>query len=167
MATTTVDFLSDSSNRRWEIAGILPQGNVQFAGTPMYIVYAHGANSGLCWSSMLVDPALSQLRYVSIPNNVPELCDNCFRWCKNLRRVMFGSFSSLERIGDRCFEESGVEEVSIPDSVRELCDSCFSGCKSLRRVNFGCSSSLERIGVECFVASGVEEVSIPDGVREL
>ena len=136
MATTTVDFLSDSSNRRWEIAGILrPHDCVQLAGTPMYMVYAHGAKGDLCWSSMLVGPALRQLRYVSIPNNIRELCDDCFRECKSLRRVNFGSSSSLERIGDSCFEGSGVEEVSIPDSVRELCKGCFPTAKQVDEIN--------------------------------
>ena len=158
MATTTVEFPSDSSNRTLKIAGIFRRlGGVQeeeeeqqFAGTPSYIAYAHTANSGLCWSSTLVDRALQQLREVSIPNNVRELCDCCFYECESLRRVTFGSSSSLERIGVSCFVGSGVEEVSIPDGVRELCDHCFYECKRLRRVNFGSSSSLERIGVGAF-----------------
>ena len=173
MATTAMEFLGDSANRTLKIAGILPRhGRVpeeeaqQFTRTPMYLVYAHRANSGLCLSSTWAG-RLQELRDVSIPNNVCELCDGCFKGCKGLHRVMFGSSLSLERIGDSCFEESGVEEVSIPDGVRELCDGCFRGCKSLRRVNFGSSSSLERIGDTCFEGSGVEEVSNTDGVREL
>ena len=175
MATTTVEFLSDSSNRTLKIAGILPRhGRVQeeeeeaqeFTRTPVYIVCAHGANSGLCLSSTWVG-RLQQLEEVSIPNNVGELCDRCFYECKSLRRVTFGSFSSLERIGDSCFLGSRVEEVSIPDGVRELGNCCFYDCKSLRRVNFGSSSSLERISDSCFEFSRVEEVRIPDGVREL
>ena len=135
IATTTVEFLSDSSNRTLKIAGILPRhGHVQeeeeeeaqqFASTPVYIVYAHRANSGLCWKSTGVGRASQQLRDVSIPNNVRELCDHCFKGRKGLRRVNFGSSSSLGRIGVGCFESSGVEEVSIPDGVRELCDRCF------------------------------------------
>ena len=107
------------------------------------------------------------LSSVCIPDSVRELCDSCFESCKSLRRVNFGSSSSLERIGVSCFQWSGVEEVSIPDSVRELCDSCFKGCKSLRRVNFGPSSSLERIGSDCFYRySHVDlEVKIPASVR--
>ena len=176
MATTTVELLSDSSNRTLEIAGILPRhGGLQegeeeaqkFTRTPIYIVYAHGANRGLCWSSTWMGRAFQQLREVSIPNNVRELCDRCFIGCASLRRVNFGSCSSLERIGVECFEGSVVEDVSIPDGVRELCNRCFKKCKSLRRVNFGSSSSLERSGVSCFCWSGVEELSIPDGVREL
>ena len=58
----------------------------------------------------------------SNPDSVRELCNYCFRECKSLRRVMFGSSSSLEQIGAHCFDRSGVEEMNIPDNVRELCD---------------------------------------------
>ena len=75
--------------------------------------------------------AFQQLREVSIPNNVRELCDRCFIGCASLRRVNFVSSSPLERIGVECFQESGVEELSIPDGVRELCDRCFCGCTNL------------------------------------
>ena len=148
IATTAVEFLSDSSNRTLTIAGMLPRHDrvqeeeekaQQFARTPIYIVYAHRASSELCWSSTWVGWALQQLRDVSIPNNVRELCDSCFKGCRSLRRVNFGSSSSLERIGVSCFKHSGVEEVSIPDSVRELCDCCFLECWRLRRVTFGSS----------------------------
>ena len=93
------------------------------------------------------------LSSVCIPDGVRELCDCCFKGCKSLRRVNFGSSSSLERIGDSCFASSGVEEASIPDGVRELCEGCFEGCSSLRRVMFGSSSSLERIGFRAFPKS--------------
>ena len=42
---------------------------------------------------------------VSIPDGVRELCDDCFSGCGSLRRVNFGSSSSLERIGVECFGE--------------------------------------------------------------
>ena len=171
MATTLVELLSDSSNLKLEIAGILPlRGRVQeeeaqqFTWTPIYIFDAHRANSGLRWSSTLVGCALQQLRDVSIPNNVRELCCGCFCDCRRLRRVNFGSSSSLERIGLYCFRGSGVEEASIPDGVRELCEGCFKGCKSLRRVMFGSSSSLDRIGAMCFSGSGLFDLEIPSSV---
>ena len=163
MATTTVELLSDSSNQTLTIAGILPHHGCvqeeegeeaqQFARTPIYIVYAHRAKCELYWGSTWVGRAFQQLRDVSIPNNVLELCDRCFKGCKTLCRVIFGSSSSLERIGVECFAVSGVGEVSIPDGVRELCRGCFYECKSLRRVTFGSSSSLERIGDSCTVSS--------------
>ena len=125
MATTTVELLSDSSNRTVKIAGILPRHGCvqedeeqQFTMTPIYLVDAHRATSGLSWSSTWMGCALRELRDVLIPNNVRELCDRCFFKCWRLCRVNFGSCSSLELIGVSCFERSGVEAVSIPDSVR-------------------------------------------------
>ena len=170
IVNTTVESLSDSPSIKWEIAEVLAhhdgvQGGLQLI--PMYIASRDKASSGVCWSLTCVDRIWMALRDVSIPNNIRELHTYCFKGCKSLRRVSFGSSSSLERIGTSCFEESGVEEVSIPDSVRQLGDCCFNMCKSLRRVTFGTSSSLEWIGVACFLGSGVEEVSIPDCVPEL
>ena len=120
------------------------------SGTPMYLVYAHKGSSTLCWSSTCVGIAMRQLRDVSIPNNVRELCDRCFKGCECLCRMTFVSSSSLERLGVSCFEWNGVEEVSIPDCVHELCDCCFKRCELLCCVKFGFSSSLERIGTDCF-----------------
>ena len=104
---------------------------------------------------------------VSVPDGVRELCSGCFRWCKSLRRVTFGPSSSLERIGDCCFQGTAVEEVAVPDGVRELGSRCFKECRWLRRVTFGPSSSLEWINTMCFMESGVEVFAVPDGVRVL
>ena len=172
MVITTVESQSDSSGLKLEIAGRLlhhdrVQEGQQLTGTLMHLVYAHEAGSGRRRSSTCEAPILHNIQGVIIPNNVCELCDCRFRWCKSLRRVMFGSSSSLKRIGVSCFELSRIEEVSVPGGVRELGDRCFKQCENLRRVVFGPSSSLERIGVSCFEDAGFEEVNIPDSVREL
>ena len=54
----------------------------------------------------------TSIRDVSIPDGVRELCDRCFKQCERLCRVTFGSSSQLERIGDSCFECSGIEEAT-------------------------------------------------------
>ena len=54
------------------------------------------------------------LSSVCIPDGVRELCNGCFEGCESLRRVTFGSSSSLERIGFRAFPRSV--------SCRYLCD---------------------------------------------
>ena len=128
--TTAVESLSGSSRPKLEIAGILSHDDLVhegqgFTGTPMYLVDADKASHALCWSSTCVTHALQQLRDVSIPNNVRELCDHCFKECRSLCRVTFGSSPLLERIGSHCFAFSGIKEVSIPDSVRVLCECCF------------------------------------------
>ena len=57
------------------------------------------------------------IHFVSIPNNVEELCKECFYQCKSLSRVTFGESSSLKLIGVGAFRESGVCEIHIPDGV--------------------------------------------------
>ena len=47
---------------------------------------------------------------VSVPDGVCELCESCFRWCKSLRRVIFGPSSSP------------VKWLVIPPSVKHLVD---------------------------------------------
>ena len=126
---------------------------------PIYLVGAE--RRGVLYRAGWI-PFFGRIREVSIPHNVRELCDGCFRECKSLRRVMFGSSASLERIGVSCFQETRVEEVAVPDSVRELCDGWFKGCMWLRLVTFGPSSSLERIGADWIQSMSVEEVAVPD-----
>ena len=154
IASSTVELLSDSSNPTLGIAGILclhggmQEGDHRFTGARMYLVYAHTANSVLCPTPRIV--GRDSIRNVSIPKHVCELSDWFLQYCFSLRRVTFGSSSSLRRIGNYCFEGTGIQEVSIPDSVRELGCVCFGWCSSLRRVTFGSSSSLRRIGKYCF-----------------
>ena len=117
------------------------------------------------------------IEVINIPDSVRELCDQCFYRCSSLRRVTFGSSSSLERIGVGCIEATRVIDFHVPDSVRQLCDKCFYGCSSVRRVTFGSLSTLDWIGAEAFSVKvdyggntnvcGIEEITIPDGVREL
>ena len=46
---------------------------------------------------------LSGVEEASTPDGVRESCDCCFQWCRNLRRVTFGSLSSLDLV-DACFQ---------------------------------------------------------------
>ena len=168
---SVVECMRAGSDSQGVVAGLFaPSDEVnnvyQLLFCPEYAFYTREAESRFMspWADTGGWP---EVREISIPNDVRELCSCCFQGCRNLRRVTFGSSSRLEKIGDNCFRDTGVEEVSIPNSVRELGTFCFQGCKSLRRVTFGSSSVLEKIGVDCFRKSGVEEVSIPDSVREL
>ena len=69
----------------------------------------------LCYSSYGV------LSSVFIPDGVCELCDDCFARCESLRRVTFGSSSSLERIGDSCpsISKSPVSVILLAESMTD------------------------------------------------
>ena len=70
---------------------------------------------------------------ISIPDNVRELCDRCFRGCASLRRVTFGPSSCLERIGDLCFGGVGLVGFKIPPSVKHLGKNLFESGRTSRR----------------------------------
>ena len=106
-------------------------------------------------------------RFVSIPDSVEKICEECFCGCERLLRVTFGASSSLKLIGNVAFWRSSVLEIHIPDSVEELCEECFCGCETLWCVTFGASSSLKLIGKRAFRESGVCEIHLPDSVEEL
>ena len=59
-----------------------------------------------------------RVRFVSIPDGVQELCEECLAWCASLPRVTFGESSYLKLIwkGFR----SGVRDIHIPDGVGRL-----------------------------------------------
>ena len=103
---------------------------------------------------------------VSIPDEVEELCDNCFSFCKSLPRVTFSDSSSFKLIRKQAFCKSGLKEIHIPDHVEELCDNCFSFCKSLSGVTFGESSSLKLFG-EWIFHNSHPAIHIPDRVEEI
>ena len=165
VTSTVVEALSGDADGRWVVVGMWARDDGaeeerRCAGAREYIVHAGRVDSRFKCKVNEASDGPRQFKFMAIPNNVQELCDEGFNSCTSLRRVTFGSSSSLERIGVACFKETKVGEVRLPDSVCELCDECFSGCRSLRRVTFGSLSWLERSGVSCFKETKIEEVSI-------
>ena len=75
-------------------------------------------------------------RFVSIPDGVEELCEECFYDCQNLSRVTFGESSSLKLIGKAAFNGSGVREIHIPDGIEQLLRDRSTGlprqCRALK-----------------------------------
>ena len=116
------------------------------------------------------------LKSVCIPDSVRDLCDECFRLCPSLCRVIFGSSSQLEKIGRRCFAQSGLFEFEIPSSVREIGGGAFSECE-LRGgaiCRDGCRFRAVRRFIlsddclKCCCSYGIlTSVCIPDSVRDL
>ena len=71
---------------------------------------------------------------VFVPASVTELGHDAFRGCEQLKRVVFQEGSRLERVGDRCFESSGLEEIALPVVLREVGHGAFDFCPYLRTV---------------------------------
>ena len=48
-----------------------------------------------------------------------------FHACKELRSVVFGDNSRLEKIGNSCFAKSGLESIRTPSALKEIGDGAF------------------------------------------
>ena len=63
--------------------------------------------------------------------------------CESLRNIKLPS--TLERIRDYCFAESGLEKIEIPDGVVEIAYGAFSLCRNLGSFIFVGKNRLEEI----------------------
>ena len=124
--------------------------------------------------------------HYTIPDNVTQIGNMAFYWCKNLNSVTIPP--GVTSIGYSAFEAcSNLSSVSIPNSVTRIGDKAFSGCRNLRHVTipdsvkeigngaFSCCDRLtdatipgrvEFLGGEVFAAcERLKSVTISDGVK--
>ena len=97
------------------------------------------------------------------------LGDAAFQKCERLRRVTFRDGSQLERIGKRCFNDSGIEEVRTPSGLKTIDSGAFRWCKNLKRavLNEGLVQLGEEDYSEVFEFSGLESVVLPSTLTRL
>ena len=100
---------------------------------------------------------------VRLPDDLQALEDGAFAGCGGLRRVGLGR--GLERIGARCFAESGLERADIPASVVEIGDYAFQHCRRLTALGLLADGRLERVGANAFAGTELAEFVAPAGLR--
>ena len=78
-------------------------------------------------------------------------------------------FSSwqLEKLGDKCFQDTGLEEIVVPAGVTTIGSEAFRGCWKLRSASFQKGGVLEEMGESCFQKSGLEEFAVPSSVKKI
>ncbi len=64
-----------------------------------------------------------------------EIPENAFNNCKLLTGIIIPS--TVTKINDSAFANSGLVSIEIPDSVTQLGTSTFSSCADLRQISFG------------------------------
>lgn len=79
--------------------------------------------------------AYSNIKEVSMGQNIKVIKDFAFTNCKSLAKVQFNS--SLERIEDMAFSETALIEIELPDSLKEIGVGVFCMSESIERVKFG------------------------------
>lgn len=86
------------------------------------------------------------LTEVNLPSDFGEISDAMFSKCTSLKRIELPS--GLKTIGEKAFEESGLEEVRIPEGVTTIGEDAFNNCKNLKTVFL--PKSLKKIGAWAF-----------------
>ena len=120
----------------------------------------------------------SDLKIVTITDNVRILRDKAFKDCKSLTTFNMGEEQSednvfqvnLLEIGDHCFRNSGVQTIVIPKSIKRIGEYCFaqdedSGVHGLRTVIL--EEGLTSIGVRAFSKSALEDITIPQSMESI
>ena len=120
----------------------------------------------------------SDLKTVTITDNVRILRDRAFENCKLLTTFNMGEEQSednifqvnLLEIGDYCFHNSGVQTIAIPKSIKRIGEYCFaqdedSGVHGLRTVIL--EEGLTSIGVRAFSKSALEDITIPQSMESI
>ena len=115
----------------------------------------------------------SVIESIEIAASVRELDANAFHCCKKLRSISFQTDSRLWKIGDGCFEYSGLKEFIAPPGLREIGDAVFWNCSNLKRVAL--NEGLEALDDQdddmnyggTFSCSGIEEITLPSTLRRM
>ena len=146
--------------------------------------YAYADNHSIgsatisCYSVSNGAFAGSDLKTVTITDNVRILRDRAFENCKQLTTFNMGEEQSednifqvnLLEIGDYCFHNSGVQTIVIPKSIKRIGEYCFaqdkgSGVHGLRTVTL--EEGLTSIGVRAFSKSALEDITIPQSMESI
>lgn len=87
-----------------------------------------------------------------------------FRLCSGLRGIELPE--TIERIGERAFENAGLDSIRIPDSVTEIGKGAFYDMPNLKKAVL--SRSLREIEKYSFSSSeALESVTIPEGIEKI
>ena len=126
---------------------------------------------------------LHKLERISIPEGITCIRDS-FKDTDALKEIKLPS--TLDRIENSAFENSGLESIIIPEGVTSLSDKSFYGCKNLKsvqlpstlrnlyegytfaycinltRINF--PENLDHISQYAFQGSGIRSAKLPEGL---
>ena len=144
---------------------------------------------------------------IKIGKNIREIREKAFYMCKKLRSVTWNQkcdvipalcfymcpnltnfdFSSIKKVGQYAFVESGLQEVCLQKNIEILEDGTFSRCNGLRSVTWNCTcdvipnfcfavcsnltnfdfSGIKKIGKYAFKESGLQEVWLSESIKNI
>jgi len=123
---------------------------------------------------------MEHLEKVTLPSTLFELGGSDFRYCYNLKSVVFDNIedSVLEYIGSYVFSETAITTITLPDGLLEFSTYVFKDCKKLVSVHSAVDadtvmedtlpSGLEKIPNYLFqYATALKKITIPADVASI
>ena len=74
---------------------------------------------------------------IIVENTIQTIKSCAFESVSCIKRVKFVETSTLSKIEDYAFQNSGLESIVLPDSLQSIAYMAFYRCKSLKSVKFG------------------------------
>ena len=110
----------------------------------------------------------------SSPEGLKSIGGQAFSHCYSLKHIQLPS--GLEKIGARCFAESGLWNIAFPESVREVGAGVFYHCGYLRNAQL--NEGLQKLGAkevvngrecegEVFLGSALESIRLHSTLKRI
>jgi hypothetical protein len=108
---------------------------------------------------------LSRDRTIVIPAHIEVIGKNA---CCSPETAIFASGSRLREIGEEAFSQAiYLSSITVPSSVEIIGDRCFESCGQLEIVTFEDISNLNIIGERSFASTRIKSFTIPASVNEI
>jgi hypothetical protein len=105
---------------------------------------------------------------MSIPSEVANIGDDCFRGCGTMTAISFHSSEKLTHIQARTFYMAGLVSIAIPSSVEVLGRRCVADCLMLLSVTFPGDSKLLCIQGSLFSGCwSLGPISLPSSIERV
>lgn len=103
----------------------------------------------------------SSLKSIQFPSGLKEIGLMAFWNCSSLRNVIIPN--TVVKIGNDCFNGSGLETAALPAQLEMLEECVFSNCKDLHNITI--PDSVKEIHNRAFWGSGLHSIRIPASVK--
>ena len=75
-------------------------------------------------------------KIVNIPDGIFNIGTRAFEGCKNIKKIVFPTNTSLNAIEKYTFKDcTGLEEIIFPNDLKTIEECAFMNCKSLKEIN--------------------------------
>jgi hypothetical protein len=160
-------------NRTWDHTvtfTLTPDNANDIPMNVVHLIVAEGVTeipAELCYRGY--DKGIESLETIVFSKSVTIIGRWAFRWCINLRSVMFSNDSQLREIGNYAFQGcKSLQSIAIPDSVTTIGQLAFCKCTNLKSVFFSEQSRLQKIGNWAFCdCRSLQSIIIPKSVIDI